>query len=57
MDPISIGLLIGVATLIIERVFTLLNRLTTSKCCGSEIDFKESSPLVYNGQERFSKKS
>lgn len=38
MDPQSIILIVGVAVLIMERLFSCLNRVRTSKCCGGEID-------------------
>lgn len=37
MDPQSIILIVGVAVLILERLFSCLNRIRTSKCCGGEI--------------------
>jgi len=38
MDPQSIILIVGVAVLIMERLFSCLNRVRTSKCCGGEIE-------------------
>ncbi len=40
MDPISIGLIIGIFTLLIERTFYILRKIRKSNCLGGEIEFK-----------------
>lgn len=42
MDPASIAILIGVATLLIERTYSFTNKIKKSKCCGNEIEMKNS---------------
>jgi hypothetical protein len=40
MDPISIGLIIGIVTLLIERTFYIIRKIKKSNCCGNEVEFK-----------------
>ena len=42
MDPTSIAILIGLATLVVERIFSVANKIKSSKCCGGSIEFKNS---------------
>lgn len=37
MDTQSIIIIVGLTTLIIERIFSCINRIRTSKCCGGEL--------------------
>lgn len=41
VDSVLIVSMIGVLTLIVERVFTWLSRIKRSKCCSSEFEFTE----------------
>ena len=41
VDPVSITLLAGIATLLIERLFKWLEKIKKSKCCGGEFIFFE----------------
>lgn len=41
MDPVTIALLIGLGTLIVERAFSWGQKIRKSKCCGNEIEFAE----------------
>jgi hypothetical protein len=60
MDPQSIVLIVGVAVLILERMFACLNRIKTSKCCGGELQL--STPTITkkglseSGQQEIEKK-
>jgi iron-sulfur cluster repair protein YtfE (RIC family) len=38
MEAQSIVLIVGVAVLLLERIFACLNRVKKSKCCGGEIE-------------------
>lgn len=38
MDAITLSLIIGLATLIVERVFSVIRKIRKSSCCGSEFD-------------------
>lgn len=51
VDPVSITLLAGITTLLIERLFKWLEKLKKSKCCGSElVFFEECRPDVNSKQ-------
>ena len=39
MDAITISLFVGIATLLIERLYKLGRHVKSSKCLGSEIEF------------------
>jgi hypothetical protein len=41
MDASTIALLIGVATLLIERGFKWALRIKRSRCCGAEIEMRD----------------
>lgn len=41
MEPASIVIIVGLATLLVERIFSWANRIRSSKCCGGEITFIE----------------
>lgn len=41
MDPTTIALLIGLTTLIIERFFTIINKIKSSKCFNTNIIFND----------------
>lgn len=41
MDPVTVGLLIGVITLLIERLFKWAGRIKESECCGVKIERDE----------------
>ena len=43
MDPISISLLVGICTLLIERVYSLLRRVKKSQCCDNKFNIEFSS--------------
>jgi hypothetical protein len=44
MDPITIGLIVGLATLIVERISLIVyNRVKKSECLGIKIEMKDSS--------------
>lgn len=51
MDPQSIVLIVGVAILIMERMFACMNRIKISKCCGGELQLTTSSPKKKNLNE------
>lgn len=38
MDPATIALIVGLATLIIERAFTWAQRIKKSSCCGGTVE-------------------
>ncbi len=44
MDPLTIGMIVTLATLVIERGFTYLRRAhqtkLKSKCCGVEVEYE-----------------
>lgn len=35
LDSVSIGLIIGLATLVVERIFAYVRKIKESSCCGS----------------------
>jgi len=41
MDPSTIALLVGLGTLIIERLYTWIMKIKSSKCCGGDIEFQQ----------------
>jgi len=41
MDIVTVTLLVGLGTLLIERCFSWANKITNSECCGSKISFNE----------------
>lgn len=43
VEATSVALLIGLGTLLCERVFAWLNKIKKAKCCGSEITFSGES--------------
>jgi len=49
MDPQSIILIVGVAVLILERLFSCINRIKTSKCCGGELQLTTGTPPKKGG--------
>jgi hypothetical protein len=40
IDPVSLSLIIGVAVLIVDKVYNWASSIYTSKCCCGEIDRK-----------------
>lgn len=42
MDPVTIGLLIGLATLVIERIYAWAKKIKKSECCGTKIEIRDS---------------
>ena len=40
-DVVTVNLLIGVSTLIIERVFSVMRRIHKSKCFKVEVEFED----------------
>ena len=41
MDPVTLSLIIGISTLLIERFFRLMYKIHKSKCCGMELDMED----------------
>ena len=41
LDAVTVSLLIGMVTLIIERMFTVIKRIHKSSCCNSTIEFED----------------
>lgn len=37
LDSVSISLIIGLATLVVERIFAYVKKIKQSNCCGSSI--------------------
>lgn len=48
VDPIVIGLLVTVSTLLIERTFAWLRKIKKSQCCGGSIELEpdDNKPLT-----------
>ena len=40
LDPIQLGLIIGIITLFVERLFKYLSKIKKSECCGNIIENK-----------------
>jgi hypothetical protein len=51
MDPATIGLIIGLATLAVERMFAFARKIKKSKCWGIDIQMKE-TPLAVPKREK-----
>ena len=48
MDPVTVGLLIGLSTLVVERLFSVLMKVKKSHCCGKnglDIEMKDSTEI------------
>ncbi len=43
MEPNTIIILVGVGTLLIERVFTWMRRIKKSECCGAKVEMNSSN--------------
>lgn len=53
MDPATIAILVGLGSLCVERLFSLLNKMKRSSCCGNKVEFESptETPLVNNPQK------
>jgi len=40
-DPIQISMVIGIVTLVVERIFKFAYRVSSSECCCCNIKFEE----------------
>ena len=41
LDPVTISIIVGLVTLVIERVYKYIKKIKRSKCCGNtEIEMK-----------------
>ena len=40
MDPSTIVVIVGIATLLIERIFTWSTRIKHSTCCGCDLEME-----------------
>jgi hypothetical protein len=40
IDPVTIGLIVGIVMLVIERAFKWGMKIHKSKCCGNEVEFE-----------------
>lgn len=43
IDPANIAIIVGVATLLIERAYKLLKNIKKSNCCGASIETRQSN--------------
>jgi hypothetical protein len=51
MDPQSIIIIVGVAVLLLERMFACLSRVKKSKCCGGELQLSSPPKKGLNDSE------
>ncbi len=41
MEPNTIIILVGLGTLLVERVFTWMRRIKKSECCGAKVELSD----------------